>query len=204
MSWIPPSVFSNILNHKRQVLLFTACQSGTGTTHAIVECAQELARQYPDMRILLADFRLGNNALSAKGASVPGWQQSLKKSASLQQSITALECNSNIALVASNAGGDGSCSSLELRAAFECLLQETRDAYDVVLVDAPPVLPEQHESFLCQKSDGVVLVVAAGQSRRPVIKEAAASIQKQGGNLLGVILNRRKKLIPQWIYDRCF
>ena len=84
------------------------------------------------------------------------------------------------------------------------LLSECNGKYDLVLFDFPPVLSSQTEAHLYRKSDGVILVVEAGTTRKPIIKEASAIIEELEGKLLGIILNKRKKVIPQWIYRRFF
>lgn len=204
MSWIPQTILSGALEKKKQVLLFTACQSGAGATHAIIECARELEQQYACIRILLADFRLENRTLSEKSLPAPGWQQSLKNNTAILDNVSTLQNNKNISVVVSDGNTSKLCNIVEAGAAFEKLLLEANGRFDLVMADIPPVLPKNGGVLFCQKGDGIILVVEAGKSRKPVIKEAVSEVERMGGNMLGFLLNRRKKLIPQWIYQRFF
>ena len=56
-------------------------------------------------------------------------------------------------------------------------------------------------------SDGPVsyensLVLEAGKTRRQVAIRARKELEEAGGKLLGVVLNKRRYYIPDWIYRR--
>jgi Mrp family chromosome partitioning ATPase len=44
------------------------------------------------------------------------------------------------------------------------------------------------------------MVLAAGKTREHVAKRAKQEIEGTGGKILGVVLNRRRFRIPEWIY----
>jgi Mrp family chromosome partitioning ATPase len=50
--------------------------------------------------------------------------------------------------------------------------------------------------------DAVVLVVKHGGTRREVVKRAKETIERSGGKILGVVLNKRKFPIPEFLYKR--
>ena len=52
------------------------------------------------------------------------------------------------------------------------------------------------------KVDQVILVVRAHRTKRQVVEHAKDEITKHGGKLLGVVLNRRRFFIPDFIYKR--
>ncbi len=58
----------------------------------------------------------------------------------------------------------------------------------VVIVDAPPVLAVADALAIAPVADGVVLVAKAGETKRTELMEAAHSIERSGGSLLGVVL----------------
>jgi Mrp family chromosome partitioning ATPase len=74
-----------------------------------------------------------------------------------------------------------------------------RDQFDAVLVDSSPVLRPGAVAVSAQ-ADGVVLVVEADRTRWPVVVEARQSIERSGGTVLGVVLNKRRHHIPASIY----
>jgi tyrosine-protein kinase Etk/Wzc len=69
------------------------------------------------------------------------------------------------------------------------LLAELRESYDVVLVDAPPLLPVADSMVLSTKVDGVVLVYKVGKAPRNSLQLAKERLETVQANILGVILN---------------
>jgi len=77
-----------------------------------------------------------------------------------------------------------------------------RSAYDLILVDAPPASTSPQGLGVSRQVDGVVLVIAAEDTRWPVAERVRQSIERSGGRVLGVVLNKRRYHIPRWIYQR--
>ncbi len=68
-------------------------------------------------------------------------------------------------------------------------LAEVREAYDVVLVDSPPVLQVTDSSILGRRTDGVLVVYKAGDVPRTALKRSTTLLNSKHVDLLGVILN---------------
>ncbi len=64
-----------------------------------------------------------------------------------------------------------------------------RDA-DFVLFDTPPALPVTDAAVLAAQTDGVLVVMDAGRTRRGLAGVAVENLKQVGANLLGVALNR--------------
>jgi non-specific protein-tyrosine kinase len=73
---------------------------------------------------------------------------------------------------------------------MEQLIGELMMDSDVIIFDCPPVAYIADAAVLSQKVDGVVMVVAAGRTRRDVSRQAVFNLQQAGANILGAILNR--------------
>ncbi|GLZ51779.1 polysaccharide biosynthesis tyrosine autokinase [Actinomycetospora sp. NBRC 106378] len=69
------------------------------------------------------------------------------------------------------------------------LLDEARAAYDVVLVDSPPVLPVADAPALAPLTDGVLLVGRHGLVTEPQVRAAVAALDAVGAHLFGVVLS---------------
>ncbi len=69
------------------------------------------------------------------------------------------------------------------------LLRRLAGVADMVLVDSPPVLPVADAMALVEAVDGVLLVVRAGFTRRPALRQALESLQQVGARVIGVVLN---------------
>jgi capsular exopolysaccharide synthesis family protein len=64
--------------------------------------------------------------------------------------------------------------------------------YDYVIIDSPPVLAVTDASILSQRSDGVLLVADAGNTRRGPLKQAVEQLMVGNAHLIGVVLNKLK------------
>jgi protein-tyrosine kinase len=85
---------------------------------------------------------------------------------------------------------------------FAKILKNMREKFDYVIFDAPPVNGYLDSIAICTKVDGVILVLESGNARRAVAIKAKQELEEAGAKVLGVILNRRKHYIPEWIYKR--
>ncbi|MGL5383955.1 MAG: CpsD/CapB family tyrosine-protein kinase [Culicoidibacterales bacterium] len=65
-----------------------------------------------------------------------------------------------------------------------------RTQYDVILIDAPPVLAVADAQILAQIADGVILVAAYNQVQKDQLAEATKRLQKVEANILGVVMNK--------------
>ncbi|HTM56814.1 MAG TPA: hypothetical protein VL123_00200 [Candidatus Udaeobacter sp.] len=85
-------------------------------------------------------------------------------------------------------------------------LEATLDAlggrYDWVVVDLAPVLYASESSSLAAVVDGVVVVIEAGRTKKPVLTRGVDLLRKAGARVLGSVLNRRQLEIPEFIYRR--
>jgi Mrp family chromosome partitioning ATPase len=65
-----------------------------------------------------------------------------------------------------------------------------RDAYEWLLIDAPPILTMADAPVLCPLVDGLLIVVAAERTARHAVLRSIEQISGVGGKVLGVVLNR--------------
>ena len=82
------------------------------------------------------------------------------------------------------------------------LVTDLLSTYDYVLFDTPPVLVYPEATVLSSRTDGVVLVAQAVRTKKEVVKKALEALEKAGGRVLGVVLNKNKHFIPEFIYKR--
>lgn len=69
------------------------------------------------------------------------------------------------------------------------LVTELRSRFDFVLFDTPPLLPVTDAAVLAKLTDGAMLVVAQGRTRRHQVERAQATLQTVGAPLVGTVLN---------------
>jgi protein-tyrosine kinase len=195
-------LWSRYAENERKVMLFMGATPGTGASTTASSFAATLARD-PQSKVL---FINGNLRPSKKDQN---------------KSLTNGHADPNVALaglltaestVMSSALGTGNmcvlpnktkCAlplSLFQSEAFDQFLQTVRERFDHVIIDAPPMQGFPESIVLSRKADGVILVVDAGRTKRRAGLWAKQQIVEAGGKILGVVLNKRKFYIPNWLY----
>lgn len=97
---------------------------------------------------------------------------------------------------------DATKIQLYLEAGFPRLIEEALRSYDVVIIDAPPVVLSPETPPMCACVDGVALIVECGRTKREIAQRSLEMISQFDGRVLGVVLNRKKYYIPDFIYRR--
>jgi capsular exopolysaccharide synthesis family protein len=70
------------------------------------------------------------------------------------------------------------------------LIREFRDAYDVVIIDSPPVLAATDPVILAPRCDATLLVVSAENTDLRALQTAEETLSTVGVEVAGVIFNR--------------
>jgi polysaccharide biosynthesis transport protein len=70
------------------------------------------------------------------------------------------------------------------------VIAELTQRFDVVLIDSPPVLPVADAMILSAYADAVLLVVAAGQTRRADLQRTAEKLAQASAPVVGTVLNK--------------
>lgn len=70
----------------------------------------------------------------------------------------------------------------------EKMLNELRAQFDYVIIDSAPVLAVTDGAILAAKSDGALVVVRAGKTRRDQLAHAVGMLNDVGATLLGAVL----------------
>lgn len=70
------------------------------------------------------------------------------------------------------------------------LIEGLEQAFDAIIIDAPPLLPVTDASVLAQHVGGVVVVVGTQKVKTQDLEKALNNLAMVGANLLGLVLNR--------------
>jgi len=82
------------------------------------------------------------------------------------------------------------------------MLSSVSDSFELTILDLPPVSESIVGPAMSKALDGVVLVVEAERTRSVAVQASQRTIKMHGGNVLGVVLNKRRFHIPNFIYRR--
>ncbi|MEI8207718.1 MAG: AAA family ATPase [Methylococcales bacterium] len=80
------------------------------------------------------------------------------------------------------------------------LFDRLKEQFDLIVIDSAPVLSSAESVGLASGVDGIVLVMEAETTRWPVVEEAKNRILGNDGNILGLVLNKRRYYTPEFLY----
>ena len=73
--------------------------------------------------------------------------------------------------------------------AMKSLIKDLRARFDIVLIDAPPLLPVTDAAILASESDGAILVVRHGKTTRDQVMVALSRLDSVAAKLIGSVAN---------------
>ncbi|MDR3635937.1 MAG: polysaccharide biosynthesis tyrosine autokinase [Isosphaeraceae bacterium] len=176
-----------------RVILVTSPREHEGRTTVASNLAVCLAQA--GRRVLLVDADLRHPSLHAI--------YSLARERGLAQVLRGAQPLGRAVQATGVAGLEVLCSGPEVPNPAELLssthlhdtLARAREAYDVVIVDSPPLLTVADTSILGTAADATLLVVRASQTRRVDARHATEILSGLGTPLLGAVVNG---VGPEW------
>ena len=81
------------------------------------------------------------------------------------------------------------------------LFRELKAIFDLIIIDSSPATTSPDSIAMSRFSDGVVIVLEAEKTRWQMVENVREKITRSGGNVLGIVLNKRKFYIPESIYN---
>ncbi len=195
-------ILSELPRGGRRVIAFTGAAAGEGATTVALHLARVLARD-PEGRILLVDAdmaRVSKSLTQSSGASAqaPGLVEVLAGEVELSKAVLATDVE-NLHFLPSGvdlARGKEAILSDRMRD----FVDDMGQIYRMVILDCAPLLSHSESRILAAFTDGAVLVVRSGRTRREVVQKALALLQAANVRVLGVVLNQRRYPIPDFIY----
>jgi uncharacterized protein involved in exopolysaccharide biosynthesis/Mrp family chromosome partitioning ATPase len=82
------------------------------------------------------------------------------------------------------------------------LLDEATRNHRHIVLDLPPVSSTPTALRLAAKCDAVLVVIECGNLHQEVVRKNVRALQAAGANVTGVVLNKRRFPIPDWLYER--
>lgn len=168
-------------------LSVTSPDEGAGKTLTSLNIALTLTRG-EERRVLLIEGDLWRPRLHTyfdpERADRPGLQQVLERRLDLAEAVVTVEGTS---LELLTAGASGFAGDVMSGRRVSEILTEARAAYEIVVIDSPPMGMLASARSIASRSDGVVVVVRAGQSKRKGIEKTLEAIGPE--KVIGMVLN---------------
>jgi len=184
-----------------RTILITSANHYEGKTTTAINLALAMS-DLPQFRMLLLDSDLRFPSIHSRLGLMqsPGLTEILEGNVDLDSGMINTE-KENLKVITSGNLSSYPAELLESER-LKDLLKEIKPKFDLILIDSPPVIPYSDASVLSSQIDGVLLVVQSGKTRREDIQQAYATLEDNHANVLGVVLNRQKQVVPDKIYRR--
>jgi capsular exopolysaccharide synthesis family protein len=167
-------------------ILLTSTSPGEGKSTSAFALASNFARS--GRRTLLIDADLRKPTFRSGGKDGRGLATLLTTTESLESTVEETIVDGLYLLPV----GRFSNAAAELLTSPRLgqVLREAHDAYDVVLIDGPPVLGFADAPLLGALADKTILIIQAGAARTTNVNEMIRRLRSSGTELAGVVLTK--------------
>ncbi len=179
-------ILHSALIEKRQVFMISSAMPSEGKSTVACQLAQSLAKS--GKRVALVDFDLRRPSVHTylDLNLTPGLSEVLYDDIELDEAMQTLSNNPLEILAAGRWSGHLSerCNSGSVTRLFDSL----RSHYDLVIVDACPILPVHEARVVGKFTDGVILTLVRDRSRLPLAAQACEILRSFGIPVLGTVV----------------
>ena len=179
------------LDRSVKSLLITSATPGEGKSTAIIHLAIAHAEQGKKTLIIDADLRRPSihKKLNLNGSL--GLSNVLLGEFRWKETIVKNEQWPDLDIVP--AGTASRRASDLVGSMMMDILDEASKEYDLILVDAPPLLGFAEAMQVAKSVDGVVVMARAGQTSRRAVATVLATLKRLRANIIGLVLNEVDK-----------
>jgi len=178
--------FVDVDNHNK-VFVFSSAVPGEGKTSTAVNLSISLAQAGMRTLLIEGDLRRPRAATALGLDGVVGLTNVLVGKVKLDDAMQKHE-PSGLEFLASGPIPPNPAELLQSNAMKDSLAK-LRSQYDVVIIDAPPLLPVTDAALLAREADGAILVVRHGRTTRDQVKGSIERLAQVDASLMGVVMN---------------
>jgi len=184
-----------------QIVVFSGIDHGNGCTGLCASVAETLARNTRRPVCLVdANFRSPGLSDLMGTTDLVGLTDALLHKGQIESFAKPFR-QDNLWLLQSGSISPDSPSLLS-SANLHDRMTELREAFDFVILDAPPLNLYSDAIAIGQASDGLVMILEAESTRRESASAVATSLRSVRVPILAAVLNKRRFPIPKAIYTR--
>lgn len=174
------------IDKEYKIIMVTSSEPKEGKSSVAGNLALSFAQD--DNRVLLIDCDLRKPSLHKKFriSNVIGLTDVLIGKGDLISSIK--KYNDKLFILTSGNKSPNPAEMLSSKVMSK-LLEELREKFDYIILDTPPVQAVADSQIISTKSDGVILVIRAEETKRDSTKSAVSLLRKVNANIIGAVFN---------------
>ncbi|MCL3817233.1 polysaccharide biosynthesis tyrosine autokinase [Aeromicrobium wangtongii] len=172
---------------ERKVFVVTSSLPGEGKTTTAVNLALALAEGGERVALVEGDLRRPKVSEYLRLESAVGLTTVIIGKLPLEDAVQAT-VHDGLSVLTSGSTPPNPAELLK-SSAMASTIASLRATYDIVLIDAPPLLPVTDGALLAAQSDGALLVVRHGKTTTDQVRLAVERLESVGAAPVGVIFN---------------
>jgi polysaccharide biosynthesis transport protein len=174
-----------------KTVLFTSATAGEGKSTTAGHLAWVNAEQKQRTLLIDCDLRRpSQHRMYGVGLGV-GLSNVLHGEVGWREAVMKSPGNGYLSLL--TAGAPSRRAADLLGAAMGGMLEEMSREYDLVILDAPPLLGFAETLQIASAADGVVVVTRAGETNRKAVAAAVSTLHHLRSNVVGLVLNQVRR-----------
>lgn len=173
-----------------QTMVITSASSGEGKSTTSSNLAVVYAQQGKKVLLVDCDMRRPTAHFTFRLSNGIGLSTVLAKKTTVEKATHSTQVE-NLDLIAAGPIPPNPSELLSSKM-MDRVLEELKANYDIIILDAPPMMQVADTRLLARKVDGVVLVVGCDKSDRQMVVKAKEQLTLAEAHILGVVLNKRE------------
>lgn len=188
-----------VRGHESRVYMITSAARGEGKSTTCALLAIVASRIFHRRTLLIdADLRRPTQHELLDVAQRPGLYEILHGAATLDQALRPTPIPTLTVIPSGRPARSGSDAYDDV--AFARLLASVRRDYELIFVDAAPVVPVVEPIMMADHADGLLLVAMAGRTPVPLIRRMKEILEPVRDRIVGGIVNNATEGLPYY-YD---
>jgi capsular exopolysaccharide synthesis family protein len=190
-----------LANFDRQYrsLLVTSAAPGEGKTTTAANLASAHAEQGKRTLLIDGDLRRPSVHRNFNIPSIVGLSNVLVSEIPWKEALISIESVPNLSVLP--AGPPSRRAADLVGRGLSELLEEASSEFDLVVLDAPPLLGFAEPLQMATAVDGVLVVARAGQTSRKAVANVLATLNRLRAKVVGIVLNEvHKELSDSYYY----
>ena len=178
--------YSNLDNNLKVILVTSSTQS-EGKTSTSSNLAISMAQSDKKVLLIDCDFRRSNVHKVFHILNVKGLTNVLAENLDYHEILNSVGLP-NLDILTSGPKPPNPSEILG-STRMEAFIKKVSEEYDVIILDAPPILPVADSMVLSRLADGIILVTEYGKTTYETAMRAKESVEKVGAKILGTVIN---------------
>lgn len=180
-------LFSDLEGNGKRELVVTSPGARDGKSVTSCNLAISFAQQGYKTLLIDGDLRRSTLHLTFELENGPGLTEYLGGEFPLEELVRPTAIQNLFVIPAGRTPGNP--SELLGHTRMDSLLERSREHFDAVVLDSPPVLAVTDATILANKVGGVVLVVRSDLTHKQAAEDALDQLRQVGARVLGVVVN---------------